>query len=118
MDWLAKNFVAIAAVLLSAFTLIFSQIQNSAANDTSVNLRLQVVEREVAHVELLRDRTAGLESKVAVTDNILIKLNDSVNDLNESTKQLASVATKVAVLDEKIDNMENRVEFLTRPHAN
>ncbi len=113
MDWLTQNLTSIIAVLVSVFTLVFTNISGEAATTANLQTRMDTVEERVLIVDNaigpLTDRTSKLETHSAVTNRIMINLEGAVSELSENVKTLSSVATKVAVLDEKVDNLEDKV---------
>lgn len=107
MTWFKDNIVAILAIVFSLGTLTFTSVSDSTANVTNVNNRLQTLEKSIStDLPQLSKEVSDLQRQSAVTTLILQDLRVAVTDLNESTKELTKVSTVVAVLDEKVSQLE------------
>ena len=107
MEWLKENAIAILAIVFSLGTLTFTSVSDSSAQVTSVHDRLESLEKNVdQELPKLSKEVVELQRQSAVTTIILHDLKIAVTDLNISTKELTKVSTVVAVLDEKVSQLE------------
>lgn len=107
MTWFKDNIVAILAIVFSLGTLTFTSVSDSSAKVTNVYDRLEILEKSVENdLPVLSKEVHELQRQSAVTTLILQDLKVAVTDLNASTKELTKVSTVVAVLDEKVSQLE------------
>lgn len=107
MTWFKDNIVAILAIVFSLGTLTFTSVSDSSAKVTNVHDRLQTLEKSVEQdLPQLSKEVHELQRQSAITTLILQDLKVAVTDLNASTKELTKVSTVVAVLDEKVSQLE------------
>ena len=107
MNWFKENLIPGIAIVISLLTLTFTSISDSTAKTINITDRLEALEKNVNEiVPRLSSEVAELEKNSAVTNQILYDLKTAVNDLNTSTKELTRISTVVAVMDEKVSNLE------------
>ena len=107
MNWFKENLIPGIAIIISLFTLTFTSISDSSAKTTDLTLRLMAVEKDLNEsVPRLSASVSELEKHSAVTNQILYDLKVAVKELTFSTKELSNISTVIAVLDEKVTNLE------------
>lgn len=109
LDWFKNNIVSAIAIFVSVATLTITGVKDSTATTSNLQTRMDMVERQMTVLPSLAARTANLETTSAVTNEILSDLKGAVSELSDNTKELTRVVTTVAVLNEKVENVENRL---------